>query len=120
MGEEKTYETADLAGMQMRFTRPTQGQIESLSRIGYTLRNMGEDSPNDFVTKQLNRMGILLDSLIHPDDADAVDLLYLTGKVSHGDLIRAIMGKLEADATESEDKAIAKAKKSNPARVRRD
>lgn len=121
MSEEKVHEnTIELAGKTIRFIRPTQGQIEAMVRIGYGLRRMGEDGPNDFWIKQLDRMGTLMESLIHEDDRDTVDMLYLTGQVEHVTLLKAIMGQLDEQAVASENKAIAKAKKSNPARVRRD
>jgi hypothetical protein len=121
MSEEKAPENIRvLAGKSIRFTRPTDGQVQALIRIGFGLKRMDDSTPKDFWVKQLDRMGTLLESLIHEDDRDAVDQMYLTGQVDHTELIRAVMGTLEKEAEASEDKAIAKAKKSNPARVRRD
>lgn len=121
MSEEKANEyTIELVGKPVRFTRPTEGQVQALIRIGFGLKRMDDDSPKDFWVKQLDRMGTLLESLIHEDDRDFVDQMYLTGKVDHSMLIQAVMGQLEKVAEDSENKAIAKAKKSNPARVRRD
>jgi hypothetical protein len=94
MSEEKAPENIMvLAGKSIRFTRPTDGQVQALIRIGFGLKRMDDSTPKDFWVKQLDRMGTLLESLIHED---------------------------EKEAEASEDKAIAKAKKSNPARVRRD
>lgn len=118
--EQVTYETIELDGQTVRFVRPTDGQVQALIRIGFGLRRMNDDTPKDFWVKQLDRMGTVLESVIHEDDRDMVDQLYLTGKIDHSQLLRAIMGQLQDEAVASEDKAIAKAKKSNPARVRRD
>lgn len=107
----ETDNTIILAGQVVGFIHPTQGQIEAMIRIGQTLKAGTDDEPGEFWLKQIHRIGKLLDSLIEPGDQDIVDDLYLTGKISHVDLLTQIMAKVNANAAESEDKAIAKAKK---------
>ena len=111
--------TIILAGRVVGFIPPTQGQVEALVRIGRTLERGTDDGKEDFWIKQIDRIGTLLESLIAEGDRDIVDQLYLTGKIDHSELIRAIMGKISANAENSENKAIAKAKKTAGARVQR-
>jgi len=108
-----------LAGRVVGFIPPTQGQMEALIRIGRTLERGTDDGRQDFWMKQIDRIGTLLESLIAEGDRDTVDQLYLTGKIDHSELIRAIMGKMSSNAEKSENKAIAKAKKVAGARVQR-
>lgn len=107
----ETDNTIILAGRAIAFIRPTEGQIQAMLRIMRAIRNGPDDAPADFWMKQMERVGVLLDSLIAPGDQDVVDELYLTGKISHVDLINAIFGKIKDEAVASEDKAIARAKK---------
>lgn len=113
-----TDKTIILAGRVVGFIHPTQGQIEALIRISHTLENGPEDSKQEFWVKQIRRIGTLLDSLIVEADQELVEDLYLTGKISHSDLLTAILGKINSNAEKSENKAIAKAK-ANTARVKR-
>lgn len=119
MSETGDNNTLILAGRVVRFTPPTTGQIEAMIRIGRSVRRGDDDADPEFWIKQIDRVGTLLESLIDEGDRDTVDELYLTGKISHADLLTQILKKVEADAEKSEDKAIAKAKKANPARVAR-
>jgi hypothetical protein len=123
MTQESNESAADnsiiLAGRVVGFIPPTQGQMEALIRIGRTLERGTDDGRQDFWMKQIDRIGTLLESLIAEGDRDTVDQLYLTGKIDHSGLIRAIMGKISSNAEKSEDKAIAKAKKVAGARVQR-
>lgn len=109
--------TIILAGRVVGFIPPTQGQIESMVRIAKTLQRGTDDSPSDFWVTQIHRIGTLIDSLIAETDRELVDELYLTGKISSMEALQAIMGKVNANAEASENKAIAKASKT---RVRRD
>lgn len=119
MTEEKTgLDTIVLAGRVIAIIRPTQGQFESLIRIGRSLRRGTDDDTMEFWQTQIDRIGTLLDSLIAEGDRDVVDNLYLTGKIDHTTLLTAILGKVRSEAQESEDKAIVKAK-ANVARVKR-
>lgn len=106
----ETENTILLAGRVIGFIPPTQGQIEAMIRIGRTLQRGTDDDGNEFWMKQIDRIGTLLESLIAEGDRDLVDELYLTGKISHTDLLKEIMAKVERNAEKSEDKAIAKAK----------
>lgn len=114
----ETDNTIILAGRVIGFIPPTSGQMQAMIRISRTIDKGTDDDDKGFWTTQINRIGILLESLIAEADRDLVDELYLTGKVDHADLMAAIMGKINANATASEDKAIEKAK-ANVARVRR-
>lgn len=108
--------TIILAGRVVGFTPPTQGQIEAMARIGRTLARGSDDEPTDFWVTQLDRIGRLLESLVNVGDRETVDDLYLTGKISHTDLLNAIMMKINSAAVASEEKAVTKA---NKARVQR-
>lgn len=108
--EGGTENTIILAGRVIGFIPPTQGQLEAMIRIGRTMQRGTDDDSNEFWVKQIDRIGTLLESLITESDRDLVDDLYLTGKISHSDLLKAIMAKVRYDAEKSEDKAIAKAK----------
>lgn len=115
---DETANTIILAGRVIGFIHPTQGQIEALIRISHTLQSGTDDSQQEFWIKQIRRIGTLLDSLIAEADQELVEDLYLTGKISHSDLLTAILTKINSQAEKSEDKAIAKAK-ANTARVKR-
>ena len=119
MSDEAKRNTIILAGRVVGFTPPTTGQIEAMIRIGRSVKKGTDDAPEDFWVKQIDRVGTLLESLIDEGDRELVDELYLTGKIDHSMLLTAILKKVQEDAEESEDKAIAKAKKANPARVAR-
>lgn len=110
-----TDNTIILAGRVIGYIPPTQGQLEAMVRISRTLQAGTDDDPAEFWVKQINRIGTLIESLIEENDRELVDELYLTGKVSHTDLLTEIMKKVNANAVKSEDQAIAKAK----ARVKR-
>lgn len=114
----ETDNTIVLAGRVIGFIRPTQGQLEAMIRISRTIARGTDDDTQEFWEKQIDRIGTLLESLVEEKDRDLVDELYLTGKIDHGALMSAIMGKINSQAVASEDKAIAKAKAS-PVRVRR-
>lgn len=114
----ETDNTIILAGRVVGFVRPTQGQFEAMIRIARTIAKGTDDDTQQFWEKQIDRIGTLLESLIAEADRDLVDELYLTGKIDHGTLMKAIMGKVNEQAEASEDKAIAKAK-ANTVRVRR-
>lgn len=122
MTEEKAIPAAAntivLAGRVIGIIRPTQGQMESLIRIGRSLRRGTDDDTMEFWQTQIDRIGTLLDSLIAEGDRETVDTLYLTGKIDHTTLLTAILGKVRSEAEESEEKAIVKAK-ANVARVKR-
>lgn len=122
MTEEKAIPAAAntivLAGRVIGIIRPTQGQMESLIRIGRSLRRGTDDDTMEFWHTQIDRIGTLLDSLIAEGDRETVDTLYLTGKIDHTTLLTAILGKVRSEAEESEEKAIVKAK-ANVARVKR-
>lgn len=110
--------TIILAGRVVGFTPPSQGQLEIMVRIGRTIRSSTDDDATEFWQTQINRIGILLESLINEGDRETVDNLYLTGKIDHNALLGAILAKVKDNAVASEDKAIAKAKAS-PVRVQR-
>ena len=116
MTETDSNDTLILAGRAVRFIQPTQGQIEMLIRIARSTQNSDEPENSDFWLKQVGRIGDLLEQLIAEGDRDAVDDLYIKGKINHSDLIKAILAKMEANAVKSEDKAIAKAKTARVAR----
>lgn len=122
MTEEKAIPAAAntivLAGRVIGIIRPTQGQMESLIRIGRSLRRGTDDDTMEFWQTQIDRIGTLLDSLVAEGDRETVDTLYLTGKIDHTTLLTAILGKVRSEAEESEEKAIVKAK-ANVARVKR-
>lgn len=117
MTEPDTDNTIILAGRVVRFTPPTQGQIESMVRIARTLREGPEDAPTEFWVTQVSRIGLLIDSLIAEGDRETVDTLYLTGKISAADALKAIIEKTNANAKNSEQQTVVKA---NKTRVRRD
>ncbi len=119
MSETEKTHTIILAGRVIGFTPPTTGQIEAMIRIGRSVKKGTDDAPEDFWVKQIDRVGTLLESLIIEADRDLVDELYLTGKIDHSTLLTEILKKVKDEAEESEDKAVAKAKKANPARVAR-
>jgi hypothetical protein len=106
----ETDSTIILAGRIVGFIRPTQGQMESMVRIGKTIQRGTDDDSGDFYITQIHRVGLLLESLIAEKDRELVDELYLTGQIDHAQLMTAIMNKINAEAVKSEDKAIAKAK----------
>lgn len=108
-----SVKTIVLAGRVIGFTPPTQGQIEAMARIGKSLQRGSDDEPMDFWITQLDRIGTLLESLIAEGDRETVDTLYLTGKISHTDLLTAVMNKIKADKPEVKDA------KANKARVQR-
>jgi hypothetical protein len=115
-----TDNTIILGGRIVGFTPPTQGQLEIMVRIGRTIRASTDDDVSEFWQIQINRIGILLESLIAEADRDIVDTLYLTGKIDHNVLLGAILAKVKENAEESEDRAIEKAKgKASPVRVQR-
>ena len=118
LADGATIDTIILAGRVVGFIPPTQGQMEAMIRIGRTIARGTDDDTMEFWHKQVDRVGTLLDSLIAEGDRDLVDQLYLTGKIDHSTLLRAILAKINSNAEQSEDKAIAKAK-ANTARVRR-
>lgn len=103
-------QTITLAGRVVGFIHPTQGQIEAMVRIGRTIQRGTDDDNNEFYLTQINRVGMLLESMIAEKDRELVDELYLTGKIDHATLMTTIMNKINANAVSSEDKAIAKAK----------
>lgn len=117
--EDKVPNTLILAGRVVGFIPPSTGQIEAMIRIGRSIRKGADDQPEDFWVTQIDRIGTLLESLIVEGDRETVDELYLTGKIDHAMLLGAIMKAVELSAVDSEDKAITKAKKANPARVAR-
>jgi hypothetical protein len=106
----ETGDTIVLAGRVVGFMRPTQGQMESMVRIGKTIQRGTDDDSNDFYITQIHRVGLLLESLIAEKDRELVDELYLTGKIDHATLMTAIVEKINSEAAKSEDKAVAKAK----------
>lgn len=113
----ETDDTIILAGRVVGFIPPTQGQVEAMIRIARTMQRGTDDETNEFWHKQIDRIGTLLDSMIAEGDRDLVDDLYLTGKIDHATLMKAIMTKVkeradqaEGRAVEAENKAIAKAK----------
>lgn len=106
--------TIILAGRVIGFTPPTQGQIESMARIGKTLQRGTDDAPTDFWVTQLDRIGTLLESMVDEKDRDLVDQLYLTGKISHTDLLTAIMTRVKENSPDEDSKP-----KANKARVQR-
>lgn len=110
--------TIDLAGHQVGFIPPTQGQIEAMIRISRSVNRGGDDS-REFWLKQIGRIGDLLENMIVEADREQVEDLYVTGKIDHSTLLSAILTKVNANAEASEDKAIAKAKKVSGARVQR-
>ena len=114
----ETDNTILLAGRVVGFIPPTQGQMESMIRISRTISRGTDDDAKEFWEKQIDRIGMLLESMVAEADRDLVDELYLTGKISHADLMTAIMTKVNENAVASEDKTIDKAK-ANVARVRR-
>ena len=109
-----SVKTIILAGRVIGFTPPTQGQIEVMARIGKSLQRGTDDEPMDFWITQLDRIGTLLESLIAEGDREVVDMLYLTGKISHTDLLTAVMDKVKADKPVEVKDA-----KANKARVQR-
>lgn len=112
--------TLVLAGRVVGFTPPTQGQLEAMIRIGRTLKSGTDDDNSEFWQIQIHRIGKLLFAMIAEGDRDTVEDLYLEGKVDHQAVLSAILAKMNADAVDSEDKAIAKAKtKASPVRVQR-
>lgn len=117
--EANDTNTLILAGRVVRFIPPTTGQIEAMIRIGRSVKKGTDDHDPEFWVKQIDRVGTLLESLIAEGDRDTVDELYLTGKIDHSTLLTAVLKAVEANAEQSEDKAIAKAKKAAPARVSR-
>lgn len=114
-----TDNTLILAGRVVGFIPPTQGQIEAMIRIVRSTQKGADDQPSDFWIKQIGRVGDLLEQMIVEGDREAVEDLYVSGKLDHSSLISAIMAKVEQNAVGSEDKAIAKAKKVTGARVQR-
>lgn len=115
-----TDDTIILAGRVIGFKRPTQGQLEAMVRIGRTIRSSTDDDKTEFWQTQINRIGTLIEALIIEADREIVFDLYLNGRVDHSIVLAAILGKVNADAEASEDKAIAKAKgNASPVRVQR-
>lgn len=91
MAEQNEYLEIDIEGLAVRVKQPTNGQVESMVRIASSLRNVPDDAVGDAWIKQISRLGTLLDSLIHEDDQDDVDTLFLTGKVSSATLLSAVL-----------------------------
>lgn len=101
MAEQNSTFQIELHGRSITVKRPTDGQVESMIRIATGLR-AGDDQPQDYWIKYVQRLNRLLDSLIEPDDQDYVDELYETGKISSSVVLRAL---LEANRDASEPKA---------------
>lgn len=100
--------TIILAGRVVGFIKPTTGQLESMVRIARSLQRGTDDEPSDFWVKQIDRIGTLLESMIAEGDRDTVDHLYLTGKLSHGELLKAILDKMGESTVPTEAKTKAK------------
>lgn len=119
MSETEDFKTFDLDGLTVRFLRPTQGQIEAMIRIARSTKQAEDAKDAEFWVRQVGRVGDLLEQMIHPDDREAVEDLYIAGKLDHTTLLTAILKTVQDEAEESENKAIAKAKKVSGARVQR-
>jgi hypothetical protein len=115
----ETDNTIILAGRVIQFIPPTQGQVEQMVRIARSTQRGADDAPSDFWVKQIGRIGDLLEQMIVEGDREAVEDLYVEGKLDHTALVTAILTKVRENAEKSEDKAIAKAKKVTGARVQR-
>ena len=111
--------TIILAGRVVGFIPPTQGQLEIMIRIGRTIRSSTDDDLAEFWQTQINRIGVLLESLIAEGDREIVDNLYLTGKVDHSTLLGAILAKVKANSDASPDKPAKSPAKASPVRVQR-
>lgn len=107
-----------LAGKTIRLIRPSQGQLEQLIRIGRSINRGSEQAPDGFYTKQVGRIGDVIDQLIVEEDRDMVDDLYAAGLIDHTELLTAVLSKVKADEADQQPGKPAK-KAASPARVRR-
>ena len=112
--ETREVETATVCGRLIGVYRPSSGQLESLNRIGRTIRRGADDAASEFWGKQIDRLGILLEALIVEGDRETVDMLFLQGKLDHAGLLRSVF-----EALEPKDEAPAKPAKAAKASVRR-
>jgi hypothetical protein len=108
----ETDNTIVLAGRVVGFIPPTQGQMESMVRIGKTILRGTDDDSSEFYMTQIDRVGRLLESLIAEQDRDLVDDLYLTGKIDHATLMSAIIEKVK-------EKSDSKTESAKPVRAKR-
>lgn len=113
MTEQTEQLTILLAGRIIGITRPTQGQFEAMARISRTVAMGTDDDDMAFWTKQVARVGTLIEALIIETDRDLVDELFLTGKIDQNDLLRAMFAKF------SEGREQAPVKKAAKTRVQR-
>jgi hypothetical protein len=94
MTEQTAPTTITLAGHEVGFIKPNQGQLEAMIRIMRTIERGGDDEQRDFWQKQIARVGTLLESLIAEKDRELVDELYLTGQVNSNMLFEAILSQM--------------------------
>lgn len=108
------YRVALIGGRMISVSRPTDGQYEALARIARTIGRGTDDDKADFWAKQVDRLGILMESLIAEGDRDLADQLVLTGKTTMVEMLKAILGAWN----EPEAKPV-KATKASVTRVQR-
>lgn len=109
MTEQTEPLTILLAGRIIGIVRPTQGQFEAMARISRTIATGTDDEDMAFWTKQVARVGTLIEALIIEGDRDLVDELFLTGKVTQNDLLRAMFDKYrEGQPVDKPAKKVAK------------
>lgn len=112
MTDASEPKTAIVAGRVIGVLKPTPGQYETLARMARTLSRGSDDDSAQFWGKQIDRMGTLMESLIVEGDRDAVDDLFLTGKLDHLALLRAIFAALAEPKEDKPTKPVKAAKAS--------
>jgi hypothetical protein len=112
------YRDVDLADTTVRVRKPTDSQINNMLRISSSLASSQEMS-SDFFVRQINRLGTILDSLIHADDRDTVDNMVLTGQIEETALIVTILKAWTEEKPGKKNGTVAAVKKASASRVRR-
>lgn len=112
MADISELKTAIVAGRVIGVLEPTPGQYETLARMARALTRGDDDNKAEFWAKQIDRLGTLMESLIAEGDRDAVDQLFLQGKIDHLTLLRAIFAALKPAEEVKPSKAVKVAKAS--------
>jgi hypothetical protein len=109
----------DIGGRMITFAKPTDGQLEMLARIQRTLSRGTDDAPGEFWSKQIDRLGTLLDSLMSEADLEIVETMLLTGKISHVDILKGLFYAIEQGREDEPTPAPTTGPVASPKRARR-
>jgi hypothetical protein len=104
----KEFRPVLIGGRMILVSKPSEGQYEALARISRTIARGTDDDQAEFWSKQVDRIGTLMESLIAEDEVDIVDQMVLTGKTTMSEMLKAILGAWDtADDKPTQAKASA-------------